>query len=141
MMGRERTLAIIKPDAVKHRAIGAIVQRYEQEGFRIVEMKLVRLTRTDAESFYAVHRARPFFDSLVTFMISGPVVVVLLEMEQAIERHRALMGATDPAKAAEGTLRKLYGRSIEENAVHGSDSAATAKDEISFFFGPAAVAS
>jgi len=138
-MGRERTLAIIKPDAVRQRAIGAIVQRYEQEGFRIVQMKMTHLTRADAEAFYAVHRARPFFDSLVTFMISGPVVVVLLEGEQAVERHRALMGATDPAKAADGTLRKLYGRSIEENAVHGSDSASTAKTEISFFFGPSAV--
>jgi len=138
-MGRERTLAIIKPDAVRHRAIGAILQRYEQEDLSIVEMKLTRMTRSDAEAFYAVHRARPFFDSLVTFMISGPVVVVLLEGERAVERHRALMGATDPAKAAEGTLRKLYGRSIEENAVHGSDSVATAKDEIRFFFGPSAV--
>jgi len=138
-MGRERTLAIIKPDAVQQRVIGAIVQRYEQEGFRIVEMKLTRLTRADAEAFYAVHRARPFFDSLVTFMISGPVVALLLEGEQAVERHRALMGATDPAKAAAGTLRKLYGRSIEENAVHGSDSASTARTEIAFFFGPAAV--
>jgi len=135
----ERTLAIIKPDAVKHRAIGAILQRYEKENFRIVEMKLVRLTKADAEKFYAVHRPRPFFDSLVTFMISGPVVVVLLEGEQAVERHRALMGATDPAKAVEGTLRKQHGRSIEENAVHGSDSAATAKDEIAFFFGASAV--
>jgi len=132
-------LAIIKPDAVKQRAIGAILQRYEGEGFRIVEMKLVRLTKADAEAFYSVHRARPFFDSLVTFMISGPVVVVLLEGEEAIERHRVLMGATDPAKAAEGTLRKRHGRSIEENAVHGSDSEATAKDEIAFFFGAAAV--
>ncbi len=139
-MGRERTLAIIKPDAVKQRSIGAILQRYEEEGFRIVEMKLVRLTKADAEAFYAVHKARPFFQSLVTFMISGPVVVVLLEGEQAVERHRTLMGATDPAKAAEGTLRKRYGRSIEENTVHGSDSGATAKDEIAFFFGASAAA-
>ena len=138
-MALERTVAIIKPDAVKHRAIGAILQRYEKEQFRIVEMRLVRLTKADAEKFYAIHRARPFFQSLVTFMISGPVVVVLLEGEQAVERHRAIMGATDPAKAAEGTLRKLHGRSIEENAVHGSDSAATAKDEIAFFFGSSAV--
>jgi nucleoside-diphosphate kinase len=139
-VGRERTLAIIKPDAVKQRSIGAILQRYEEEGFRIVEMKLVRLTKADAEAFYAVHKARPFFQSLVTFMISGPVVVVLLEGEQAVERHRTLMGATDPAKAAEGTLRKRYGRSIEENTVHGSDSGATAKDEIAFFFGASAAA-
>jgi len=136
----ERTVAIIKPDAVKHRAIGAILQRYEKEHFRIVEMRLVRLTKADAEKFYAVHRARPFFQDLVTFMISGPVVVVLLEGEQAVERHRAIMGATDPAKAAERTLRKLHGRSIEENAVHGSDSAATAREEIAVFFGPSAVA-
>jgi nucleoside-diphosphate kinase len=139
-MGRERTLAIIKPDAVRQHAIGAILQRYEQEGFLIVEMKLTRLSRADAEAFYAVHRARPFFDSLVTFMISGPVVVVLLEGERVVDRHRALMGATDPAKAAEGTLRTLYGRSIEENAVHGSDSPETARNEISFFFGPSSVA-
>jgi nucleoside-diphosphate kinase len=132
-------LAIIKPDAVKQRAMGPILLRYEEEGFRIVEMKLVRLTKAEAESFYAVHRARPFFQSLVSFMISGPVVVVLLEGERAVERHRALMGATDPAKAAEGTLRKRYGKSIEENAVHGSDSEATAKDEIAFFFGASAV--
>lgn len=138
-MRRERTLAIIKPDAVKQRAMGPILLRYEEEGFRIVEMKLVRLTKAEAESFYAVHRARPFFQSLVSFMISGPVVVVLLEGERAVERHRALMGATDPAKAAEGTLRKRYGKSIEENAVHGSDSEATAKDEIAFFFGASAV--
>jgi nucleoside-diphosphate kinase len=137
-VGREQTLAIIKPDAVKHRAIGAILQRYEEEGFRIVEMKLVRLTKADAEAFYAVHRARPFFPSLISFMISGPVVVVLLEGEQAVERHRTLMGATDPAKAAEGTLRKRHGKSIEENAVHGSDSGGTAKDEIAFFFGSSA---
>ncbi|MBI3621717.1 MAG: nucleoside-diphosphate kinase [Nitrospirae bacterium] len=138
-MGRERTLAIIKPDAVKQRAMGPILQRYEEEGFRIVEMKLARLTKAEAETFYAVHRARPFFQSLISFMISGPVVVVLLEGERAVERHRTLMGATDPAKAAEGTLRKRYGKSIEENAVHGSDSEATAKDEIAFFFGAAAV--
>ena len=138
-MGRgvtvERTLAIIKPDAVKRRVIGNILQRYEAAGFRIVEMKLVRLSRAEAEGFYAVHRARPFFQSLVTFMTSGPVVVVLLEGPEAVERHRALMGATDPAKAATGTLRRDHGRSIEENAVHGSDSPATAAEEIRFFFG------
>ena len=133
-MGRERTLAIIKPDAVKHRAIGAILQQYEEAGFNIVEMKLLHLSRADAEKFYAVHRARPFFQSLVTFMISGPVVVVLLEREQAVERHRALMGATDPAKADAGTLRREFAQSIERNATHGSDAPETAAFEVAFFF-------
>ena len=134
-MAVERTLAIIKPDAVKQRVIGKVLQQYEDGGFQILELKLLRLTREQAERFYAIHRERPFFQSLITFMISGPVVVVLLEGERAVERHRALMGATDPAKAAPGTLRKLFGRSIEENAVHGSDSAATAAQEVEFFFG------
>jgi nucleoside-diphosphate kinase len=134
-MAIERTLAIIKPDAVKHRVIGKMVQRYEEAGFRIVAMKMVQLSRSDAETFYDVHRARPFFQSLVSFMVSGPVVVILLEGESAVERHRALMGATDPRQAAAGTLRQEFGRSIEENAVHGSDSATTAAGEVTFFFG------
>jgi nucleoside-diphosphate kinase len=135
-MAKEQTLAIIKPDAVKRRADSKIVQRYKEADFRIVEMKKVQLTRAEAEAFYAIHRERPFFQSLVGFMISGPVVVVLLEGSDAVERYRKLMGATDPAKAAPGTLRKEFGRSIEENAVHGSDSSATAAEEIRFFFGP-----
>lgn len=137
-MAVERTLAIIKPDAVKQRAIGKILQRYEETGLRIIEMKMTRLTPAQADAFYAVHRARPFFQSLVNFMVTGPVVVVLLEGEQAVERHRTLMGATDPAKAAPNTLRQAFGRSIEENAVHGSDSPTTAAEEIRFFFGPPA---
>jgi nucleoside-diphosphate kinase len=130
----ERTLAIIKPDAVKQDAIGDIIKRYEGAGLRPVAIRMLRLTKAAAEGFYAVHKARPFFESLTTFMASGPVVVLVLEGENAIKRHRDLMGATDPAKAEPGTIRKVYGTNIEYNAVHGSDSPETARFEIGYFF-------
>ena len=130
----EQTLAIIKPDAVKKDAIGDIIQRYEKAGLRPVAMRMIRLTKGVAEGFYAVHRARPFFDSLTTFMASGPVVVLVLEGENAIKRNRDLMGATDPAKADPGTIRAAHGANIEFNAVHGSDSPETARFEIGYFF-------
>lgn len=131
---RERTLAIIKPDAVNKQVIGDIIHRYEQAGLRPIALKMLRLTKAIAEGFYAVHRERPFFDSLTTFMASGPVVVLVLEGDDAIARHRQLMGATDPAKAEPGTIRAAYGASIEANAVHGSDSPDTARFEIQYFF-------
>jgi nucleoside-diphosphate kinase len=130
----ERTLAIIKLDAVRRHLIGAIIQRYEQAGLIPIGMKLLRLTRDEAEGFYYVHKQRPFFDSLCSFMSSGPIVVLALEGENAIRRYRELMGATDPAQAAEGTIRKAYGTHIEHNAVHGSDSAESARFELSYFF-------
>jgi len=130
----ERTLAIIKPDATGRHQSGAILQRYEQAGLVPVAMKLVRLTKAQAEGFYYVHKQRPFFDSLCSFMSSGPIVVIALEGEQAMKRHRDLMGATDPAKAAEGSLRKAFGTHIEHNAVHGSDSSETAQFELAYFF-------
>lgn len=130
----EQTLAIIKPDAVKKDAIGDIIQRYEAAGLRPIAIRMMRLTKTAAEGFYAVHRERPFFDSLTTFMSSGPVVVLVLEGKDAIKRNRELMGATDPAKAAPGTIRAVYGTNIECNAVHGSDSPETARFEIGYFF-------
>jgi nucleoside-diphosphate kinase len=130
----QRTLAIIKPDAVGQRLIGPIVQRIQEAGFEIRAMRLLRLSRGEAEGFYAVHRERPFFSSLTTFMSSGPVVVLALEAPDAIARWRTLMGATDPAKAEIGTLRRDFGRSIEENATHGSDAPETAVYEIGYFF-------
>ena len=130
----EQTLAIIKPDAVSSGHAGAILQRIEEAGFRVAAMRMVRLTKTEAEGFYAVHRARPFFDSLTAFMSSGPAVVLALEAPNAIARWRALMGATDPGQAAEGTLRRQYGASIEHNATHGSDAPETAAFELGYFF-------
>jgi len=130
----EHTLAIIKPDAVKKEAIGDIIHRYEAAGLRPLAMKMIRLTKSDAEGFYDVHRQRPFFDSLTTFMASGPLVVLVLEGKDAIKRNRELMGATDPGKAAPGTIRAAYGTNIEYNAVHGSDSPETARVEIGYFF-------
>lgn len=130
----ERTLAIVKPDAVEAKQVGGILARIEEEGFSIVAMRMVRMTRREAEGFYAVHRERPFFESLCAFMSSGPAVVLVLEREDAISRWRLTMGATDPAKADDGTLRKRYGRSIERNAVHGSDAPETADDETAYFF-------
>ena len=130
----ERTLAIIKPDAMGRHQSGAILQRYEQAGLIPVAMRLLRLTKAQAEGFYYVHKQRPFFDSLCSFMSSGPILVLALEGEDAVKRHRDLMGATDPAKAAEGTLRKIFGTHIEHNAVHGSDSPDTAKFELAYFF-------
>jgi len=130
----ERTLAIIKPDATRRNITGAIIDRIETSGLRIVAMKRLRLTREQAEAFYAVHRERPFFDSLCTFMTSGPVVVMVLEGEDAIARWRELMGATDPARAAPGTIRAEFAESIEANSVHGSDAPETAAREVPFFF-------
>ncbi len=130
----ERTLAIIKPDAVGRHLVGAIIQRYEQAGLVPIGMKLLRLTKAEAEGFYYIHKQRPFFDSLCSFMSSGPIVVLALEGEHAIQRHRDLMGVTDPAKAADGTIRKAYGTHIEHNAVHGSDSPESAQFELGYFF-------
>jgi nucleoside-diphosphate kinase len=130
----ERTLAIIKPDAVGRHLVGAIIQRYEKAGLIPIGMKLMRLTKAQAEGFYYVHKQRPFFDSLCSFISSGPIVVLALEGEHAIQRHRDLMGVTDPAKAADGTIRKAYGTHIEHNAVHGSDSPESAQFELGYFF-------
>ncbi len=130
----ERTLAIIKPDAIEQHFAGPIIQRIEEAGFRIRAMRLVRLTPAEAEGFYAVHRERPFFPSLTAFMSSGPAVVMVLEAEGAIRKWRDLMGATDPAKAPAGSIRAVYGRSIERNATHGSDAPDTAAFETGYFF-------
>jgi len=135
MTGSQRTLAIIKPDAVERGCAGKILTRIEEEGFRILALRLVRLTRSQAEGFYAVHRERPFFRDLTAFMSSGPCVVLVLEAVDAIRRWRNVMGTTDPAQAAEGTLRKLYATNIERNACHGSDAPETAATEIGYFFG------
>jgi nucleoside-diphosphate kinase len=133
-MALERTFSIIKPDATARNITGAVNAMIEQAGLRIVAQKRVRITRKQAETFYAVHRERPFFRELVDFMISGPVVVQVLEGNDAIARYRDLMGATDPAKAAAGTIRKAHAKSIGENSVHGSDAADTAANEIAQFF-------
>lgn len=130
----ERTLAIIKPDAVAARVAGRIIQRIEDSGFQIRAMKRVHLTKREAEGFYAVHRERPFFASLTSFMSSGPAIVMVLEAPDAIKKWRALMGATDPAKADAGTLRKEFAQSIERNATHGSDAPDTAAYETGYFF-------
>ena len=130
----ERTLAIIKPDAVAARLAGRILTRIEEAGFHVRAVRLVRLTRAEAEGFYHVHRARPFFGSLTTFMSSGPAIVMALEAQDAIRRWRDLMGATDPARADVGTLRKEFGTSIERNATHGSDASDTATFELGYFF-------
>ncbi len=133
-MALERTLSIIKPDAVAKNAIGAIVQRFEQAGLRIVAARMKRLSRAEAEGFYAVHRERPFFKALVEFMVSGPVMIQVLEGDNAVLRNRDLMGATDPRKAAPGTIRADFADSIDANAVHGSDSTENAAIEIAYFF-------
>ena len=130
----ERTLAIIKPDAVERQLSGAILQRVEQSGFQIRGMRRIHLSQKEAEGFYAVHRERPFFGSLTAFMSSGPAVVLVLEAPDAIKKWRTLMGATDPAKADAGTLRKEFAQSIERNATHGSDAPDTAAGEIAYFF-------
>src|SRR5215468_8581541 len=132
----ERTLSIIKPDAVKKNAIGQILARFEAAGLRIVAARMMHLSRGEAEGFYAVHRERPFFKDLVEFMISGPVLVQVLEGDNAIAKNRDLMGATDPKKAAKGTIRADFADSIDANAVHGSDGPDTAKTEIAYFFKP-----
>jgi len=130
----ERTFSIIKPDAVKAGSAGGILARIEKDGFKIVALRLRHLTRAEAEGFYHVHRARPFFGSLTEFMSNGPCITMVLEREGAIARLRELMGATDPAKAAAGTIRKDFAASIEANAIHGSDAAETAAFEIGYFF-------
>jgi nucleoside-diphosphate kinase len=133
-MAKERTLCIIKPDAVEKRKQGAIVQRLLDEGFAIVNLKQIRLTRAQAEGFYAVHKGKGFFDELCTFMSRGPVVVAALERENAVQHYRDVIGATDPAKAEAGTVRKLYGTNVGENAVHGSDSVENGRIECAYFF-------
>ena len=133
-MAVERTFSILKPDATARNLTGAINALIEKSGLRIVAQRRIRMNRAEAEAFYSVHRARPFFGELVEFMISGPVVVQVLEGENAIARYREIMGATDPAKAADGTIRKLYANSVGENSVHGSDAADTAEKEIAQFF-------
>ena len=133
-MALERTLSIIKPDAVKKNAIGRILARFEAAGLKIVAARMMHLSRAEAEGFYAVHRERPFFRDLVEFMTSGPVLVQVLEGENAIARNRDLMGATDPKKAAAGTIRADFADSIDANAVHGSDAPETARVEVAYFF-------
>lgn len=133
-MARERTLSIIKPDAVAKNVIGKIYQRFEDAGLAVIGARMMHLSRSQAEGFYAVHRERPFFKDLVEFMISGPVMVQVLEGENAIMRNRDLMGATDPRKAAAGTIRADFADSIDANAVHGSDGPETASAEIAYFF-------
>ena len=130
----QRTLAIVKPDAVQRRVAGRIIQRIEDEGFQIRAMRRLHLSRAQAEAFYAVHRERPFFRSLTDFMSSGPVIVMVLEAPAAIKEWRTLMGATDPAKVDPGTIRNQFGQSIEKNATHGSDGSETAAYEIGYFF-------
>ncbi|MBT7670059.1 MAG: nucleoside-diphosphate kinase [Bdellovibrionales bacterium] len=130
----EQTLSIIKPNAVSDNNIGNIIDRFEQEGLRVAALKMVNLSKEKAEGFYIEHRERPFFGSLVSFMTSGPVMLMVLEGERAVDRNREIMGATNPADAEEGTLRKLYAKSLEANAVHGSDSLTSADREVSYFF-------
>ena len=133
-MALEQTLSIIKPDGVKRNLVGEILGRFEQKGLRIVATRMLHLSKREAEGFYAVHRERPFFEELTTFMSSGPVVVSVLKGENAVAYHREIMGATNPAEAAEGTIRKDFAQSIGENTVHGSDSLENAEIEISYFF-------
>lgn len=133
-MAVERTLSIIKPDATRRNVTGAIVARFEEAGLRVIAQRRIRMTREQAERFYAVHRERAFFDDLCEFMTSGPVVVQVLEGEDAIAKNREVMGATNPANAAEGTIRRDFGESVEANSVHGSDGPETALEEIAFFF-------
>lgn len=135
-MAIERTLSIIKPDATARNITGKIIAKLEEAGLRVVAQKRIHMTRDQAEGFYDVHKDRPFFNDLVAFMTSGPVVVQVLEGENAIAKYRDVMGATNPEEAAEGTIRKEFAENIERNSVHGSDSPATAKDEIGFFFTP-----
>lgn len=135
-MAQELTLSIIKPDAVAKSVIGEIYSRFEQAGLKIVAARMAQLTREQAEGFYAVHKARPFFNDLVSFMISGPVMIQVLQGDNAIAKNRDLMGATNPKEAAPGTIRADFADSIDANAVHGSDSAETARQEIAFFFEP-----
>ncbi len=133
-MAIERTFSIVKPDGVRKNLIGAVLQRFEQAGLQVIAARMVNLSQAQAEGFYGVHRERPFFKDLVKYMTSGPVVIQVLEGENAVARNRELMGATDPKKAAAGTIRADFASSIEENVVHGSDSAENAAIEIAFFF-------
>ena len=133
-MATERTLSIIKPDGVEKGIIGRVISRFETHGLKPIAAKMKRLSRAEAEGFYAVHKARPFFNDLVAFMTSGPVVLMVLEGEGAVAKNREVMGATDPKKAAEGTIRKDFATDIEKNTVHGSDSAENAKIEVAYFF-------
>jgi nucleoside-diphosphate kinase len=133
-MATERTLSILKPDALESGVIGKILSKLEEAGLKPVAMKMLHLTQPEAEGFYAVHRERPFFPSLVKYMTSGPVIVQVLEGENAVAKNREVMGATNPANAAPGTIRKLFARSIEANSVHGSDSVENARTEIAYFF-------
>jgi nucleoside-diphosphate kinase len=133
-MAIERTLSIVKPDGVEKAVIGRVISRFETNGLKPVAMKMKLLSRTEAEGFYAVHKARPFFADLVKFMTSGPVVLMVLEGENAVAKNREIMGATDPKKAAEGTIRKDFATDIEKNTVHGSDSPENAKVEVAYFF-------
>lgn len=135
-MATETTFSIIKPNAVKKNAIGAIISQFEKNGLKVAAAKLVQLTKPQCEEFYAEHKARPFFGELVSFMTSGPVLLMALKGENAVTRNREIMGATDPKKAAPGTIRALFGDSVGENAVHGSDSAASAERELNLFFKP-----
>ncbi len=135
-MAVERTFSIIKPDATRRNLTGKINARFEEQGLRIIAQKRIKMSRQQAEGFYGVHKERPFFNDLCTFMTSGPVVVQVLEGENAVARNREIMGATNPANAAAGTIRKDFAESIEANSVHGSDSADNAKTEIAFFFQP-----
>lgn len=136
----EQTLAIIKPDAVERNLVGKILRKAEEAGLKIAALKMLKLSKEEAQGFYYVHRERPFFDSLTEFMSSGPIVVAILQGEKAIERWRSLMGATDPAKAEEGTIRKAFGLNVEKNSVHGSDSTESAVYEIAYFFSKMEVA-
>ncbi len=133
-MATERTLSIIKPDGVEKGIIGKVISRFESSGLKPVAMRMARLSQAEAEGFYAVHKARPFFNDLVKFMTSGPVLLMVLEGENAVARNREVMGATDPKKAAEGTIRRDFATDIEKNTVHGSDSLENAKTEIAYFF-------
>ncbi|MEJ5285729.1 MAG: Nucleoside diphosphate kinase [Candidatus Kapaibacterium sp.] len=131
---KQKTLAIIKPDAVEKSAIGEIIRRIEEAGFKILAMKYTRLTKSQAMAFYEVHKEKPFYNDLVKYMTSGPIVPIALEKENAVEDFRKLIGSTDPTKAEEGTIRKLFGTNIERNAIHGSDSAENGEREVLFFF-------
>ena len=133
-MAVERTLSIIKPDAVGNNVIGEIYSRFEKAGLKVIAAKMAHLSRSDAEGFYAVHKGRPFYNDLVEFMISGPVMIQVLEGENAIQKNRDLMGATDPKKADKGTIRADFAKSIDANAVHGSDAPETARQEVAYFF-------
>ena len=135
-MATERTFSILKPDALEGGNIGKILAKFEEKGLKPVAMKMLQLSKQQAEGFYAVHKERPFFKSLVAYMTSGPVILQVLEGDNAVAKNREVMGATNPANAAEGTIRKLFARSIEANSVHGSDSPENAKTEIAFFFAP-----